>query len=269
VGLNKKFHLRQNAGNIGGETAPVHIVRDGAHSRRTIQERCPTFLVCLTRGQLRRTLHMLNAARKIGTVVALTGALGVATATPSEARWFGRGWGWGAPVAAGIGLGLAGAAIASAAVGPGYYYGGYYGYPAYGYGYGYDYGYPYAYDGGPAVAYGYDYGPAVYAGYGWGGYGYAAPSYYGSYAYETPAPTYRVYRQARRSVTQPVYAHMRATGVRHSYAMATHHKRQSIYNNVAHATGPRHVRVSSGAAAGKAQRGPSMAAVSAQNAINR
>ena len=215
---------------------------------------------------------MLNAARKIGTVVALTGALGVATATPSEARWFGRGWGWGAPVAAGIGLGLAGAAIASAAVGPGYYYGGYYGYPAYGYGYGYDYGYgyPYAYGyGGPAVAYGYDYGPAVYAGYGWGGYGYAAPSYYGSYAYETPAPTYRVYRQARRSVTQPVYAHMRAPGVRHSYAMATHHKRQSIYNNVAHAAGPRHVRVSSGAAAGKAQRGASTAAVSAQNAINR
>ena len=215
---------------------------------------------------------MLNAARKIGTVVALTGALGVATATPSEARWFGRGWGWGAPVAAGIGLGLAGAAIASAAVGPGYYYGGYYGYPAYGYGYGYDYGYgyPYAYGyGGPAVAHGYDYGPAVYAGYGWGGYGYAAPSYYGSYAYETPAPTYRVYRQARRSVTQPVYAHMRAPGVRHSYAMATHHKRQSIYNNVAHAAGPRHVRVSSGAATGKAQRGASMAAVSAQNAINR
>ena len=207
---------------------------------------------------------MLNAARKIGTVVALTGALGVATATPSEARWFGRGWGWGAPVAAGIGLGLAGAAIASAAVGPGYYYGGYYGYPAYGYGYGYDYGYgygyPYAYGyGGPAVAYGYDYGPAVYAGYGWGGYGYAAPSYYGSYAYETPAPTYRVYRQARRSVTQPVYAHMRAPGVRHSYAMATHHKRQSIYNNVAHAAGARHVRVSSGAAAGKAQRGASTA----------
>jgi len=215
---------------------------------------------------------MLNAARKIGTVVALTGALAVATATPSEARWFGRGWGWGAPVAAGIGLGLAGAAIASAAVGPGYYYGGYYGYPAYGYGYGYDYGYgyPYAYGyGGPAVAYGYDYGPAVYAGYGWGGYGYAAPSYYGSYAYETPAPTYRVYRQARRSVTQPVYAHMRAPGVRHSYAMAIHHKRQSIHNKLAHAAGPRHVRVSSGAATGKAQRGASMAAVSAQNAINR
>jgi len=167
---------------------------------------------------------------------------------------------------------LAGAAIASAAVGPGYYYGGYYGYPAYGYGYGYDYGYgyPYAYGyGGPAVAYGYDYGPAVYAGYGWGRYGYAAPSYYGSYAYGTSAPTYRVYRQARRSVTQPVYAHMRAPGVRHSYAMATHHKRQSIYNNVAHAAGARHVRVSSGAAAGKAQRGASMAAVSAQNAINR
>jgi hypothetical protein len=213
---------------------------------------------------------MLNAARKIGTAVALTGALAIVTATPSEARWFGRGWGWGAPVAAGIGLGLAGAAIASAAVGPGYY-GGYYGYPAYGYGYGYDDGYPYAYGGygAPAVAYGYDYGPAVYAGYGWGGYGYAAPSYYGSYAYETPAPSYRVYRQARRSVSQPVYARMRAPGVRHSYAMATHHKRQSIDNNVAHATGPRHVRVSSGAAAGKAQRAPSMAAVGERNAIDR
>ena len=126
--------------------------------------------------------------------------------------------------------------------------------------------------GGPVVGYGYDYAPAVYAGYGWGGYGYgyAAPSYYGSYAYETPTPTYRVYRQARRSVRQPVYAHnMRAPDVRRSYAMQTHHKRQSIHNNVAHATGPRHVRVSSGAAAGKAQRGASMAAVSAQNAINR
>jgi hypothetical protein len=195
---------------------------------------------------------MMNPARKIVTAVALTGALAVVTATPSEARWFGRGWGWGAPVAAGIGLGLAGAAIATAAVGPGYYYGGYYGYgyPAYGYGYGYDYG-----------------------GYGWGGYGYgyAAPSYYGSYAYETSTPTYRVYRQARRSVSQPVYAHMRAPDVRRSYAMQTHHKRQSIYNNVAHATAPaaRHVRASSTATVGKARRGTSMAAVGEQNAINR
>ena len=219
---------------------------------------------------------MMNPARKIVTAVALTGALAVVTATPSEARWFGRGWGWGAPVAAGIGLGLAGAAIATAAVGPGYYYGGYYGYgyPAYGYGYGYDYGYPYAYGyGAPVVAYGYDYAPPVYAGYGWGGYGngYAAPSYYGSYAYETPTPTYRVYRQARRSVRQPVYAHMRAPDVRRSYAMQTHHKRQSIYNNVAHASAPaaRHVRASSTATVGKAQRGTSMAAVSGQNGLNR
>jgi hypothetical protein len=209
-------------------------------------------------GQREKDIRMLNPARKIVTAVALTSALAVVTATPSEARWFGRGWGWGAPVAAGIGLGLAGAAIATAAVGPGYY-GGYYGYgygyPAYGYGYGYDYGYPYAYGyGGPAVA-----------------YGYAAPSYYGSYAYETSAPTYRVYRQARRSVSQPVYAHMRAPGVRRSYAMETHHKRQSIYHNVAHATAPaaRHVRASSTATVGKAPRGTSMAAVSGQNGLNR
>ena len=217
---------------------------------------------------------MMNPARKIVTAAVLTGALAVVTATPSEARWFGRGWGWGAPVAAGIGLGLAGAAIATAAVGPGYggYYG--YGYPAYGYGYGYDYGYPYAYGyGAPVVAYGYDYAPPVYAGYGWGGYGYgyAAPSYYGSYAYETSTPTYRVYRQARRSVRQPAYAHMRAPDARRSYAMQTHHKRQSIYNNVAHATAPaaRHVRASSTVTVGKAQRGTSMAAVSGQNGLNR
>jgi hypothetical protein len=70
--------------------------------------------------------------------------------------------------------------------------------------------------------------------------------------------------------------------------MESHHKRQSIYNNAAHVAGPvagtrvtpatrhvsgapaaRHVTTSSRSAPGKAQRGPSMAAVSAPSALNR
>jgi hypothetical protein len=172
---------------------------------------------------------MRNSVRKIVTAAALTGALVVVTATPSQAQWYGRGWGWGAPIAAGIGL-LAGA-VASAVAGPAYYYGGY-GYPAYGYNYGW--GYPaYGYAAQVyAPGYGYDVGyggPAVYAGYGWSGYGYAAPSYYGSsYAYGSPyypsyaygSPYYRAYGLVRRYGAGPVYARARTFTAERSYALA-------------------------------------------------
>ena len=62
---------------------------------------------------------MPNSVRKIVMAAALTSALAVVTATPSQAQWYGRGWGWGFPIAAGIGL-LAGA-VASAVAGPAYY----------------------------------------------------------------------------------------------------------------------------------------------------
>ena len=84
---------------------------------------------------------------KYATAVALTGALALAAATPSEAR-YGRN-------AAAIGFGVAavaGAAIASSAYNNGYYYGD----PGYGYAPGY------AYESGP-----------VYRSYGYApGYGY-------------------------------------------------------------------------------------------------
>jgi hypothetical protein len=176
-------------------------------------------------GLTQKGIPMRNSVRNIVTAAALTGALAVVTATPSQAQWYGRGWGWGAPIAAGIGL-LAGA-VASAVAGPAYYYGGYYGYPAYGYnnGWGYPaYGYGY---GGPVYAPGYGYdvdygygGPVVYAGYG-SGYGYAAPSYYGSYpSYAYRSPYYRAYGLVRRYGAGPVYARARTSTAERSYALA-------------------------------------------------
>ena len=95
---------------------------------------------------------------KYTAAVALTGAVALAAATPSEAR-YGRN-----AAAIGFGVGaVAGAAIASSAYNGGYY--GYYGEPAY------------AYSPGYAYAPGYAYGP----------YGY-----YDSYAY-APAPSYGYY----------------------------------------------------------------------------
>jgi hypothetical protein len=173
---------------------------------------------------------MRNSVRRIVTAVALTGALSVVTATPSQAQWYGRGWGWGAPIAAGIGL-LAGA-VASAVAGPAYYYGGYYGYPAYGYNYGGGYpAYGYGYGGpGYAASYTYDYGyggPAAYASYGWGGYagsGYYSPSYaYGSSYYRSNAygsPYYRTYGLVRRYGAGPVYARAHTYTAERSYALA-------------------------------------------------
>ncbi|HEY7229825.1 MAG TPA: hypothetical protein VH558_05580 [Pseudolabrys sp.] len=99
----------------------------------------------------------MNTFIKYTAAVALTGALALAAATPSEAR-HGRN-----AAAIGFGVGaLAGAAIAGSA-----YNGGYYGY--------YEPGYAYA----PGYAYdAYD----PYDSYGYGGYAYA------------PAPGYRYYR---------------------------------------------------------------------------
>ena len=88
---------------------------------------------------------------KYASAVALTGALALAAATPSEAR-HGRN-----AAAIGFGVGaLAGAAIASSAYNNGYY--GYYDEPGYGYAPGY------AYDSGPVYgSYGYE--PAPTYGY--------------------------------------------------------------------------------------------------------
>jgi hypothetical protein len=89
---------------------------------------------------------------KYTAAVALTGAMALAAATPSEAR-NGRN-----AAAIGFGVGaVAGAAIASSAYNGGYY--GYYGEPAYAYGPGYTYdSYGYGYDGyayAPAPSYRY------------------------------------------------------------------------------------------------------------------
>lgn len=94
---------------------------------------------------------------KYATAVALTGALALAVASPSQAR-NGRN-----AAAIGFGVGaVAGAAIASSAYSNGYY--GYYGDPGYAYEPGYAYG-SYAYDpyadtyaSRPAPRYGYYYG---------------------------------------------------------------------------------------------------------------
>jgi hypothetical protein len=107
----------------------------------------------------------MNKFIKYTAAAALTGALALAAATPSEAR-NGR-----HAAAIGFGVGaVAGAAIASSAYNGGYYGYGYYDEPAYAYAPGY------AYD-----SYGYD------------SYAYAPDSYgYDSYAY-APAPRYRYY----------------------------------------------------------------------------
>ena len=107
----------------------------------------------------------MNTIFKCATAVALTGAIALAAATPSEAR-NGRN-----AAAIGFGVGaIAGAAIAGSAYNNGYY--GYYAQPAYAYGYAPGYAYDsYAYEPAPAYGYGYTYAPA----YTYGGYGYDTP----------------------------------------------------------------------------------------------
>jgi hypothetical protein len=110
--------------------------------------------------------------------VGLAGALMVASAAPSEARWRGGG-----AVAAGAVIGLAAGAIAASALAPRTYYG-----PGYGYGYYDTYAGGYAYE--PSYSY-----PAY--GYGYSGYSqpvYAAPAP----VYAEPAPVY--------AAPAPVYA---------------------------------------------------------------
>ena len=115
----------------------------------------------------------MNAIFKYATAAALTGAIDLAAATPSEAR-NGRN-----AAAIGFGVGaIAGAAIASSAYNNGYY--GYYGEPGYAYAPGYADD-SYAYEPAPAYSYGYSYGPAYGTGYAY------APAYtYGGYGYDTP-----------------------------------------------------------------------------------
>jgi hypothetical protein len=90
----------------------------------------------------------MKTLSKYAVAAALTGALALAAATPSQARWYGHG-GWhngGAAAAIGFGAGaLVGAAVTGSAY-PGYY----------GYGYGYDDGAGYAYAPGPYETYGDD-----------------------------------------------------------------------------------------------------------------
>ena len=90
----------------------------------------------------------MNTIFRYATAAALTGAIVLAAATPSEAR-NGRN---GAAIGFGVGA-IAGAAIAGSAYNNGYY--GYYGEPSYAYSYAPGYAYDsYAYE--PAPAYGYD-----------------------------------------------------------------------------------------------------------------
>ena len=107
----------------------------------------------------------MKTLSKYAVAAALTGALALAAATPSQARWYGHG-GWhngGAAAAIGFGAGaLVGAAVAGGAY-PGYY--------------GYDDGAGYAYAPGPYESYGddsyayapgpnsYGYAPGRYTGY--------------------------------------------------------------------------------------------------------
>ena len=107
----------------------------------------------------------MKTLSKYAVAAALTGALALAAATPSQARWYGHG-GWhngGAAAAIGFGAGaLVGAAVAGGAY-PGYY--------------GYDDGAGYAYAPGPYESYGdnsyayapgpdsYAYAPGRYSGY--------------------------------------------------------------------------------------------------------
>ena len=110
----------------------------------------------------------MNTIFKYATAAALTGALALAAASPSEAR-NGRN-------AAAIGLGVG--AVAGAVIAGSAYNNGYYGDPGYAYGYapGYayapSYGYDsYAYEPAPAYGYGYTYAPA----YRYSRYGYDSP----------------------------------------------------------------------------------------------
>src|SRR6185295_12917633 len=117
----------------------------------------------------------MNTIFKYATAAALTGAIALAAATPSEAR-NGRN-----AAAIGFGVGaIAGAAIAGSAYNNGYY--GYYGELGYAYGYAPGYAYDsYAYEQAPAYGYGYSYAPAYGTGYAY------APAYtYGGYGYDSP-----------------------------------------------------------------------------------
>ncbi len=101
--------------------------------------------------------------------VGLAGALMVASAAPSEARWRGGG-----AVAAGAVIGLAAGAVAASALAPRTYYG-----PGYGYGY---------YD---TYAGGYAYEPAYTSySYGYPSYGYSGYAYQPAPVYSAPAPVY-------------------------------------------------------------------------------
>ena len=97
----------------------------------------------------------MRTISKYAATAALTGALALAAATPSQARWHGDGWHNGAGAAIGFGIGaMVGAAAANSAYDNGYYYG--------------DDGYAYAPD--AAYAYDYaapDYGYAYVPGPGW------------------------------------------------------------------------------------------------------
>ncbi len=96
----------------------------------------------------------MRTLSKYAAAATLAGALALAAATPSQARWYGHGWHHGPGAAIGFGAGaLVGAAAASAA------------YPPY---YGYDYY-------GPAYAY----APDSYAAGPYDSYAYAPP--YGEY----------------------------------------------------------------------------------------
>lgn len=100
----------------------------------------------------------MNTIIRYATAAALTGALALAAATPSEAR-NGRN-----AAAIGFGVGaVAGAVIAGSAYNNGYY--GYYGEPGYAYAPGYAYDL-YAYEPAPAYGYGYTYAPAYNSRYG-------------------------------------------------------------------------------------------------------
>ena len=102
-----------------------------------------------------------NTIVRYATAAALTGALALAAATPSEAR-NGRN-------AAAIGFGVG--AVAGAAIAGSAYSNGYYGEPGYAYGYAPGYGYDsYAYEPAPAYGYGYTYAPAYNSGYGYDNY---------------------------------------------------------------------------------------------------
>jgi hypothetical protein len=100
----------------------------------------------------------MRVLSKYAVVATLTGALALAVATPTQARWWGHHHGGGAAAAA-IGFG-AGALIGAAAANSAYYNSGYYD-PGYAYGPGYAYEpAPYAYEPAPAYeAYGYAQAP--------------------------------------------------------------------------------------------------------------